>query len=178
MVQERRWEGLLHQEEVDYFLHTCWIPGSPGAYEGDTRALEESEFIECRGKFAKASAKYTPQLCRLFWSSVSMYGDMLYSAGMGFPAVPKSLQPSEDGVSTCASDHEPEVAYLVMIVRSIPLKSDEAKGPRAIAAREKELAGHNKRRTWDLNSVRECAALMNDQRRRRLCLEEVSAFLA
>ena len=49
-----------------------------------------------------------------------------------------------------------------MITRSIPMSSPEARTPQANAARDKELDGHRKRGTWDLEAVGEYYNLMND----------------
>ena len=72
---------------------------------------------------------------------------------MGVPRVgaPENLQPIYE-----------ETALLAIITRSIPMKSPEARTPKVIAARDKVLEGHAKRRTWDLEAVREYYDLTND----------------
>ena len=108
----------------------------------------------CRGKIAKESASYTPSFCKLFWDSISEGTPGLFTClkrdrfcgktGVPLVGTPTSLQ----------TIHE-ELPLPAMITRSIPMSSPEARTPQAKAARDKELGGHKKRGTWDLETVRE-----------------------
>ena len=71
--------------------------------------LKESDFVECRGKIVKASAKYTGKLRTIFWSSVSdereqISDDVDNTTGVAIMETPIDWTTSEDGLSTCASD--------------------------------------------------------------------------
>lgn len=49
-----------------------------------------------------------------------------------------------------------------LVTRQIPLNSEEGRSAKAVAAREKELAGHRRRGTWDEGAVREYGDLLRD----------------
>lgn len=104
-------------------------------------------FIECRGKVAKLSGNYTERLAWLVW---------------------QSILPCAKSHDYCENDAEHDVGASapnssVLFTRKIPLKSEEAKSPAALAAIDKELSGHRARKTWDESTVREYKDLMRDE---------------
>ena len=64
-----------------------------------------------------------------------------------------------------------------LVTRQISLKSEEAKSPKAIAAQEKELAGHRRRGTWDEDSVTEFIDLMKDPTRKEIMMGRIFGIL-
>ena len=101
-------------------------------------------FVECRGKFARLSANYTPLLASIVWAATMPH------------RVPSLVALFKQGGISMASTSQPCLPlWCSMITRSISLKSDEAHCPEAKAAELKELQGHADRGTWDLSTVME-----------------------
>ena len=121
---------------------------------GQPPDLPDDRFIECRGKVAKDSANYTPELAALFWSTVRVV-------------------PNPDH---CDADigAEPPL-WSCFVTRKINLKSAEARSEAAVEAIDKELAGHRERQTWSETEVREYKDLMRDPSIPEVMLGRVSA---
>ena len=108
--------------------------------------LPKDAFVECRGKIAKLSANYTEELARLVWDSV----------------LPDTERPAGHDDTTLEAGIKEMPQWSVLITRKIPLKSEEAKSAKALAAIDKELSGHRARKTWDEQTVREYKELARD----------------
>ena len=97
--------------------------------------IRKEQFIACRGKYAKESASYTSKLAEIFWSNVIQ------------PPAPSAAVSAMvmQSVTSHLSVEEAQEILSSLVTRQISLKSDEAQSPKAIAARDKELAGHHRR---------------------------------
>ena len=103
--------------------------------------LKKDDFIECRGRFATASAHYTPQMAKLVWKAFE-------------PKVPRAVpcmivERVQERILPPGPPTMP--LWCCMITRTVAMKSEEAKSEKAKEAISTELQGHNDRGTWDLS---------------------------
>ena len=109
-------------------------------------------FVECRGRLAKASARYPPLMARVVWDALR-------------PKLPRSLvcaMPPEAGNLECLSEQATRPLWCALITRTVPTKSAEAKSDKAQEAIRAEVRGHGERGTWDIKRVRSLRDWMND----------------
>ena len=123
-------------------------------------------FVECRGKFARLSANYTPLLASIIWASTMPHR---------IPSVVALFQQGGTSMATITRPCLP--LWCSMITRSISLKSEEANLPEVKAAMQKELKGHAERGTWDLSTVREHSDLMRDPTQKEAMIGRVFGIL-
>ena len=135
------------------YLRKCWrIETTSKILREALKPLEAIpvgyKFVECKGDRAAKSAHYTKKFAKTVWKSI----------------VPAKRVISPDALKEAVTNYAIANAEVLpsLVVRQIPLKSDEAKTPAAFAAIDKELAGHKRRKTWDEDTVREYSELMND----------------
>ena len=121
-------------------------------FEKVPSATDREVFVECRGRLAKASARYTPLLARVVWGALR-------------PRIPRvliSAEPPEAGEVMAPRAPATRPLWCCLITRTVPTKSAEAKSNKAQSAIDSELQGHQKRGTWDVKRVRELKDWMED----------------
>ena len=156
----------------EVFLKKCWRIAS--THEAFREALQplskvpdslgKDDFVQCNGQKAKDSANYTALLAKTFWNSI----------------VPKKRVISASALQRVHAQmivQEHEELWPSLVVRQIGLKTPEGKSAPAIAAREKELAGHRRRGTWDESTVTEYRDLMRDSTKKEIMCGRVFGIL-
>ena len=126
--------------------------------------LQPEDFVECRGTNAKLSANYTTKFAKTFWKAITPSNRVISAA---------ALQVVKDQMTV----EEQKEIWPSLVVRQISLSSAEAKTPEAIEARDKEIAGHRKRGTWDESTVREFRDLMRDPTKKEVMSGRVFGIL-
>ena len=127
-------------------------------------------YVHTAGSRTKETGRYTPELADVVWSSIC-------------PPASKDKLISNEAFDQCISNllesgRDPfKDASPSMVVRSIPLKSDEAKTPESIAARDEEVAEHRKRGTWKEDSVTELSDLLKDPSKHEVMYGRVFGIL-
>ena len=123
-------------------------------------------FADCRGKIAKESAHYTPLLAKTFWKAITPTTRTISAVG---------LQRASAKLLVDEKGHE--AVWKSLVVRQTGLKTPEGKSPKALAARDKALAGHRRRGTWDESTVTEFRDLMRDHTQKEIMCGRVFGIL-
>ena len=119
---------------------------------------------QLRGKQAKGSENYTPELVQRVWRG--LHSDLRHTSSgsslrparaVGIPAVVRSHGPIENRQHDWKPDRP---LWCALITRVVAPKSAEAKSSGALAALEKERIGLMSRNTFDMSTVREYGDLM------------------
>ena len=143
MLLKKQWEIATTHRGIQQALKP--FETVPTASDGDI-------FVECRGRLAKASARYTPLLARVVWEALRPQA----------PRVMISAKPPDAGEVMAPRSPATRPMWCCLITRTVPTKSAEARSIKAKEAIDAELKGHQTRGTWDVERVRELSDWMGD----------------
>ncbi|CAK0824602.1 unnamed protein product, partial [Prorocentrum cordatum] len=128
------------------------IPIELALYSDPPNSIQEQSFVECRGKIAAASARYTPMMANLIWKALKPSTLKAMPCTLPERIMERVLPPGPPSLPS----------WCFLIARLVNMRSQEAKTDKAKAAIEAELEGHRNRGTWDMSKVRSLSDWMAD----------------